>query len=86
MRYLKGTKSLNTTLHADASTIVKWYGYASFALHPRMRSHTGGKMTLGGGSIAIVSRKQKLTEKSSAEAELIAADDLSNSILWTNYF
>ena len=51
-----------------------------------MRSHTGGVLTLGGGGIINVSRKQKLTAKSSAEAELIAADDLANSILWTKYF
>ena len=33
-----------------------------------------------------VSKKQKLVSKSSLEAELVAADDLSNSIIWTNYF
>ena len=27
-----------------------------------------------------------MVSKSSMEAELIAADDLSNSIIWTNYF
>ena len=38
------------------------------------------------GSIINISTKQKLNTKSSTEAELVGADDLSNQILWTNYF
>ena len=51
-----------------------------------MQSHTGGMLTMGKGSIMCVSRKQKLVSKSSMEAKLITADDLSNSIIWTNCF
>ena len=86
MRYLNGTKRLFLTLSADSSNVVKWYGDASFAIHDRMKSHTGGTLTMGKGGIMNVSRKQKMVSKSSMEAELIAADDLSNSIIWTNYF
>ena len=86
MRYLNGTKQLFLTLSANDSNVVKWYGDASFAIHDKMKSHTGGTLTLGSGGITNVSRKQKMVSKSSMEAELIAADDLSNSIIWTNYF
>ena len=66
--------------------IVKWYDDASFAVHDWMRSHTGEVLTLDGGGIINVLQKQKLTAKSSVEAELIVAYDLANSILWTKYF
>ena len=86
LKYLNGTKDLYTTLKADNTNIVKWYGDAAFAVHNNMRSHTGGTMTMGKGSIINVSTKQKLNTKSSTESELVGADDLSNHILWTNYF
>ena len=38
------------------------------------------------GAIATVSRKQKLNTKSSTEAELVGADDISSLILWTQLF
>ena len=41
---------------------------------------------LGSGSIVKVSTKQKFVTKSSMEAELVAGDDLSNLLIWTNYF
>ena len=86
LRYLKGTRDLHLTLQADDSSLVKWFGDASFAVHANMKSHTGGMLTLGSGGIVNVSRKQKLVTKSSMEAELVAGDDLSNAIIWTNYF
>ena len=51
-----------------------------------MRSHTGATMSMGKGSIYSKSSKQKLNSKSSTEAELIAASDMSGQILWTLYF
>ena len=86
LRYLKGPRNLFLTLQADNSSLVKWFGDASFAVHANMRSHTGGMLTLGSGGIVNVLRKQKLVTKSSMEAELVAGDDLSNAIIWTNYF
>jgi hypothetical protein len=86
IRYLRGTKELGLTLRADASNVAKWFVDASYAVHPDMRSHTGGTMTLGGGSIFNKSTKQKLNGKSSTEAEVIAVDDVVGQILWTQYF
>lgn len=51
-----------------------------------LKSLTGGGMTLGKGIIQSQSRKQKLNTKSSTEAELVAADDMSTMILWTRLF
>ena len=86
LKYLNGTRDLYTTLKADETNVVKWYGDAAFAVHPNMRSHTGGMMTMGQGGVINISTKQKLNTKSSTEAELVGADDLANQILWTNYF
>lgn len=43
-------------------------------------------MSLGKGSVLSLSRKQRLNTKSSTEAEVVAVDDASPQILWTNYF
>ena len=43
-------------------------------------------MTLGEGAIISRSNKQKLNTKSSTKAELVAADDISNLLMWTKLF
>jgi hypothetical protein len=51
-----------------------------------MKSHTGGTLSLGKGSVYLTSTKQKLNTKSSTEAELVGVDDVMPLILWTQYF
>jgi hypothetical protein len=67
MKYFCGTKEMQLILGADGTGIVKWYIDASFAVHPNMRSHTGGGVTLGRGCPIVTSTKQKLNTRSSAE-------------------
>jgi len=43
-------------------------------------------MTLGRGCVLNRSRKQKLNTRSSTEAELVGADDMSQLIFWTKLF
>ena len=64
----------------------KWWIDASFAVHPDMRSHTGGAMTLGKGAIYGTSTRQKINTKSSTEAELVGVNDVMPQVLWTRYF
>jgi hypothetical protein len=61
---------------------------ASFAVHPDYKSHTGATMSYGDGDGAVqsVSRKKKLSTKSSTETELVGVDDVSVMILWTELF
>jgi hypothetical protein len=86
MQYLRGTPELPLTLRADGTNIVKWWVDGSYAVHPTLRSHTGGLLSLGKGSVQSISTKQKINTTSSTETELVAASDLMPHILWTNYF
>ena len=45
--YLHGVPDLALTLQANDMHIVKWWVNTSFAVHPDMKSHTGGTMSLG---------------------------------------
>ena len=86
MRYLNATADLILTIKAEDLTVIKWWVDASYAVHENMRSHTGATMSLGGGCLYSKSTKQKLNTKSSTEAELVAASDMSGQILWTKEF
>lgn len=85
-QYLHNTQHEKLHLSVDALNVVKWFVDASFAVHPDYRSHTGGNMTLGKGSVISVSRKQKLNTRSACESELVGTDDTSVVILWTKLF
>jgi hypothetical protein len=86
VRYLRDSKDLYLTLEADDGIDIKWWIDASFAVHPDMKSHTGGTMSLGKGSVYSVSRKQRINTKSSTEAELVGVDDGMPLVIWTRNF
>ena len=74
------------TLEYDHNNTICWWIDAAFAVHSDFKSHTGGVLTMGKGSIYASSTKQKLNTKSSTEAELVAVDNLMPQILWTKLF
>ena len=86
VRYLRGTLEMPLALEADNMHIVKWWVDASFAVHPDMKSHTGGVMSLGKGAVYGSSTRQKLNTRSSTEAELVGVNDVMSQVLWTRYF
>jgi hypothetical protein len=86
IKYLRGTKKLPLILSANGSGILKWWIDASFAVHPNMRGHTGGGLSLGRGFPIVTSTKQKLNTRSSTETEVVGVDDCMPSVLWTRYF
>jgi hypothetical protein len=86
IRYLRATKYMPLVLEADGTHILKWWADAAFAVHPNMRSHTGGVGTMGRGAVVAMSAKQKLNSTSSTEGELIGAADLMPKLLWARYF
>ena len=80
-RYIRRTKDKCVILKASGDVVA--YVDASHAVHGKDgRSHTGVYVTLGSGPIFVRSTKQKLTTKSSTEAELVALSDALPMILW----
>ena len=53
MKYLNGTQDMKLTLSAVNLLSIKWYVDASFAVHPDLRSQTGGTMTFGEGAVQL---------------------------------
>ena len=86
LRYLNRTKHYALTLEANSMLSIKWWVDASYGVHPDLRSHTGGTMSLGKGSIYSSSIRQKLNTRSSTEAELVGVNDMMGLILWTRNF
>ena len=85
MKFLKGTSGEVLTLKV-AGMQLNWYWDASFAVHEDYKSHTGGALIMGKGCVLSSSTKQKLTTRSSTEAELVAVDDGMSLMLWAKLF
>jgi hypothetical protein len=83
MKYLRNTSDMPLTLEINSVQIIKWWVDATFVVHPDMKNHTVGAMTLGKGVIYGTSSRWKLNTKSSTEAELVGANDIMPQILWT---
>ncbi len=75
LRYLRYTSDLKLTL-SPTNMNVSTYADASYNVHHDAKGHSGHIITIGqcGALIAAKSSKQKVTSKSSCEAELISAD------------
>ena len=86
LEFLKGTLDDRITLGADDITIMQTWVDASYAVHSDMKSHTGGTVSFGRGSIMSKSSKQKLNTKSSTEAELVGASDYLSYAIWAKTF
>jgi hypothetical protein len=86
LQFIRRTKDDYLTLSASSLHNVRWWVDASYAVHPDMKSHTGGALSLGTGVIYGTSKCQKLNVKSSTEAEIVGTDDVMPQILWTLYF
>jgi hypothetical protein len=84
--FLKKTIDDVLSLQSDWSGIITWYLDAAFAVHKDSKSHTGATMMLGSGAIQSVSTKQKITIRSSTEAEFYSLDDILSKVLRTKLF
>jgi hypothetical protein len=74
------------TLGADDLSSFRMWVDASYAVHPDMKSHTGGVMSMGTGVLAYKSSKQNLNTKSSTEVELVGASNYIPSTIWSKLF
>jgi len=80
------TIDLPLVLGADNVDTMRTWVDASYAVHDNMRSHTGGTISFGIGTIGSKSNKQKLNTKSSTEAELVGASDYLPTTIWVMNF
>jgi hypothetical protein len=85
MRYIRGNRTMSLILSANGSGILKWWVDASFTIHPNMRGHFGGGLSLGRGFPIVTSTKHKLNTRSSTETEIVGADDFMPAICWARY-
>jgi hypothetical protein len=76
LQFTRATKDDCLTLSAPSLHNVRWWVDASCAVHPDVKSHTGGAMSLGTDVMHGTSKCQKLNTKSSTEAEIVGADDV----------
>ena len=81
LSYLERYKYLSTPLRKENTNVSRQFADAAFTVHENMKSHTGYTMTLGKGEVLSKPIKQKLNTKHSTEAELVAADDATVSLL-----
>ena len=86
LEYICSTMDLTYTIGADSMGKLRAWVDASYAVHPDMKSHTGGIMSFGRGGLVGRSGKQKLNTKSSTEAELVGASDYLPNVVWTKHF
>jgi hypothetical protein len=86
LQYVKGTLHLKYTLGADDLRKFRSWVDAAYAVHPDMRSHTGGALSFGLGAAACKSAKQKINTKSSTESELVGASDYLPNSIWVKFF
>jgi hypothetical protein len=86
MTFLKNTKDNIPVMSANDTCSIYWHLDAAFAVHMDMKSHTGGSMTLGAGTITSISMKQKVNTQSSTKSEMVGLDDGVSKILWSKLF
>jgi hypothetical protein len=83
---IRGTLDLTLTIGADDLGKIRTWVDASYTVHPDMKSHTGGVMSMGTGGLVCKSSKQKLNTKSLTEAKLVGATDYLPNTIWSKFF
>lgn len=82
LSYLKATKNDVRVIGAEnLNSLYTWID-AACAVHPNMRSHTGGTMSFGVGTLHSRSSKQKLNTKILTEAEVVGLSKYLPYNLW----
>ena len=86
LEYINGTLHYRYVLGADDLRKLRTWVDASYAVHPDMKSHTGGIMSFETGGIMCELTKQKLNTNSSTAAEVVGASDYLPNTIWTKMF
>lgn len=82
LTFLYQTKNDVRVIGCDSLKGIFTWIDAAYAVHPNMRSQTGGIISLGWGALHAKSSKQKLNTKSSTEAEIVGVSQYIPYNLW----
>ena len=77
---------LKHTLGADTLNTFQTFVDVSYATHDDMRSHTGGVITFGRGSVYAKLSKKQINVKSSTEGEIVGASEFLPYHIWYKNF
>ena len=86
LQFLHNTVNDKRIIGTDSLGMIYTWIDAAYAVHPNMRSHTGGCMSFGLGTVHCRSSKQKLNTKSSTEAEVVGLSEYAPYNIWLVMF
>ena len=86
INYIRGTRDITLILSATGSGFLKWFIDESYEVHPNIRGHTCGILSMGRGFPIVTSTKQKLNTRSSTESYIFGFHDCMMAVLWKRYF
>ena len=88
MNYKDSLHTLLELRKIGARSLSEFYTWVdvAYAIHPDMKSQTGGFMSLETGAIHCRCAKQKLNPKSSTESELVGLSEYLPYNLWMRMF
>ena len=75
LKLVQQTKEDKRAIGAQNLEELNTWIHTSYTVHPNMRSHTSGTMSLGKGVLHIRAEKQKLNGKSSIQAEIVGLSE-----------
>ena len=86
MKYTRVERDLPLILSTNYSGVLKWWIYASYAVHPIIQGHTGGGISMGRGFPIVTLINQKLNTLSSAKSYIFVVHDYIPAVCWKRYF
>ena len=85
-KYIRGTRNLTLIMSANGIGILKWWIDRSFLVHPNIRGHTGGGLSIVRGFPIVSSTKHNLNTWSSTKVEGVSVHDYTPYVLWNRYW
>jgi hypothetical protein len=85
LRYLKGTKDLRLTYGKRGTRGMEAFVDADGATQEHRRAISGFVITIDGGAVSWMSKKQELVTLSTMEGEYVAATHAAKELLWLRH-
>ena len=83
VRYIRATVDMPLTIEAINSSLMRWWINAACGVHPDMKIHSIGMVSLGKGAMHSNLSKQTPNARISTEAEIVGVGDPISSFLWS---